>query len=136
MDNKISSTLIPAVFKESLKKADLVPSSNKEESKASEFEKILKEDVLLATDSNELKISAHAMKRINERKLEMDSQEFIKLRDAISKLKNKGGRDSLVITDKAAYIVDVEKNTVVTAIDKSSLAENIFTKIDSTFIVD
>ena len=50
-------------------------------------------------------------------------------------LKNKGGKDSLVITDKAAYIVDVPGKKVVTAIDKESIESNVFTKIDSTVLV-
>jgi len=50
-------------------------------------------------------------------------------------LKNKGGHDSLVITNKAAYVVDVDKNTVVTAVDKNNMNENVFTKIDSTIFM-
>ena len=54
----------------------------------------------------------------------------------MDKLKTKGGQDSLVITGKAAYIVDVPKNTIVTAIDKDSMSENVFTKIDSTILMN
>ena len=50
-----------------------------------------------------------------ERKIDFNGDEYVKVRDAISKLKEKGGRDSLVITDKAAYIVDVANNKVVTS---------------------
>ena len=53
----------------------------------------------------------------------------------MSKLRAKGGKDSLVITDQAAYIVDVKNNKVVTAVDKGSMNENVFTKIDSTVFV-
>ena len=58
------------------------------------------------------------------------------LKGAIEKLKVKGGRDSLIVTDKAAYIIDVANNRIVTAIDKDNMAENVFTKIDSTLFVD
>lgn len=81
-------------------------------------------------------ISAHATKRLRERNLEVDGEEYLKLKEAISRLKNKGGKDSLVITNNAAYIVDVGNNTIVTAIDKSNMSENIFTKIDSTLVMD
>jgi flagellar operon protein len=53
----------------------------------------------------------------------------------LKKLQEKGGQDSLVITEKAAYIVDVANNKVVTAIDKDNIADNVFTKIDSTVLV-
>jgi flagellar operon protein len=66
----------------------------------------------------------------------MDSDEFLKIKDAISKLKSKGGKDSLVITNSAAYIVDVNNNKIVTAIDKNKMSENVFTKIDSTLFVN
>ena len=85
--------------------------------------------------SPEIKISSHAMKRLQERNIELDGNEFMKLKEAIGKLRGKGGHDSLVITNKAAYVVDVDKNTVVTAVDKNNMNENVFTKIDSTIFM-
>jgi hypothetical protein len=41
-----------------------------------------------------------------------------------------------VLTSKAAYIMDVPNSTIVTAMDKSKLGENVFTKIDSTLILE
>lgn len=75
------------------------------------------------------------MKRLQERNIELDGNEYMKLKEAIGKLRNKGGHDSLVITQKAAYVVDVDKNTVVTAVDKNNMNENVFTKIDSTIFM-
>ena len=83
----------------------------------------------------EVNVSTHAMKRLQERNIELDGNEYMKLKEAIGKLKNKGGHDSLVITSKAAYVVDVDKNTVVTAVDKNNMNENVFTKIDSTIFM-
>jgi len=80
-------------------------------------------------------VSTHAMKRLQERNIELDGNEYMKLKEAMMKLKNKGGHDSLVITNKAAYVVDVDKNTVVTAVDKNNMNENVFTKIDSTIFM-
>lgn len=80
----------------------------------------------------EVNVSTHAMKRLQERNIELDGNEYMKLKEAISKLRAKGGHDSLVITAKAAYVVDVDKSTVVTAVDKNNMNENVFTKIDST----
>ena len=83
----------------------------------------------------EVQVSAHAMKRLQERNIELDGNEYMKLKEAITKLRGKGGHDSLVITNKAAYVVDVDKNTVVTAVDKNNMNENVFTKIDSTIFM-
>jgi len=103
----------------------------------SEFDGLLRDQLEgLKPDNTGISLSTHAARRLKERNLEMDASEFTKLRGAIDKLKNKGGQDSLVITSKAAYIVDVPNNKIVTAIDRDSMAENVFTKIDSTLIVN
>lgn len=83
----------------------------------------------------DVNVSTHAMKRLQERNIELDGNEYMKLKEAVGKLRAKGGHDSLVITNKAAYVVDVDKNTVVTAVDKNNMNENVFTKIDSTIFM-
>jgi flagellar operon protein len=88
------------------------------------------------TDPNSLHISGHAAKRIEQRQIQWDGEEYLKLQEALTKLKNKGSKESLVITKSGAYILDVTKSTVVTAIDKKHIIDNIFTKIDSTIVMD
>lgn len=83
----------------------------------------------------DVNVSTHAMKRLQERNIELDGNEYMKLKEAIGKLRAKGGHDSLVITNKAAYVIDVDKSTVVTAVDKNNMNENVFTKIDSTIFM-
>ena len=83
----------------------------------------------------EVNVSTHAMKRLQERNIELDGNEYMKLKETMGKLRAKGGHDSLVITNKAAYVVDVDKSTVVTAVDKNNMNENVFTKIDSTIFM-
>ena len=60
----------------------------------------------------------------------------MKIREGVDKLREKGGKESLIVTNQAAYIVDVDKSTVVTAIDKDAMADNVFTKIDSTVFMN
>lgn len=104
----------------------------KKEDLFSDFKGLLQKNL---DSKSEVKISTHALKRLKERKLNMDNKEFNKIKKAIKELRAKGGKDSLVITDKAAYIIDVKNNTVVTAIDKGSINNNIFTKIDSVKVI-
>ena len=101
-----------------------------------EFQNILKNEIEKRGDGQEVRFSLHAARRIKDRKLDVDNEEFVKLREGIGKLRDKGGRESLIITEKAAYIVDVDKNKVVTAVDKNNLGENVFTKIDSTLVIN
>ena len=88
------------------------------------------------SDDNGVRLSGHAKKRLEERNINLDGNEFLKIRDGIDKLKEKGGKDSLIVTNQAAYIVDVDNQTVVTAMDKNDMAENVFTKIDSTLFIN
>ena len=125
-----------------ISKADNIRNNNTDAANknknVSEFLDILNEVKVSKQSSVEdnITISNHAQKRIKERNLGVDGEEFLKLKGAFDKLKNKGGQDSLVITDKAAYIVDVDNKTVVTAMNKDDMAENVFTKIDSTLFIN
>ena len=101
-----------------------------------EFNNILKDEIGKRNSEQGIHLSLHAARRIRDRQLEVDNEEYVKLREGIDRLRDKGGRESLIVTDRAAYIVDVDKNKIVTAIDKNNLGENVFTKIDSTLFIN
>lgn len=137
----INNILIPNVTK--LPSNKNVESSNKlAKGETSEFKSLLDSNLeqssqtQLSETPKGLHLSTHAMRRLQERNLSIDKEEFQKIQSAVDKLKLKGGQDSLVITGKAAYIIDVAKNTIVTAIDKESIGDNVFTKIDSTILMN
>ena len=139
MATNINSLLIPNVTK--LPGQKTVDQSGKiDKGSSDEFKKLLDLEVgeknEASLDKHGIQLSTHAEKRILERNIDFDSNEYLKLKNAIDKLKTKGGQDSLVITDKAAYIVDVNNKKVVTAMDKGALSENVFTKIDSTLFIN
>lgn len=92
------------------------------------------EDVLNGRNE-EIKFSWHAQKRIEERKISIDEADLAKLQRGIDKLKEKGGRESVVVVNDNAYVVSVKNNTVVTVIDDSNLKENVFTNIDSMIML-
>ena len=136
---KINNILIPNVSTIPSKKN--VDSANKlGQGETSEFKNLLdgalEQNAAIEQKAKGIHLSTHAMKRLQERNLVLDKEEYSKLQTAMDKLKLKGGQDSLVITGKAAYILDVPKNTIVTAIDKDSIGENVFTKIDSTILMN
>ncbi|RCW53367.1 TIGR02530 family flagellar biosynthesis protein [Halanaerobium sp. ST460_2HS_T2] len=78
-----------------------------------------------------LSFSKHAQKRINSRAIPVTKAELDKLNNGVEKARDKGARDSLVMVNNVAYIVSVENNTVVTAVDEESMDDNVFTNIDS-----
>jgi flagellar operon protein len=129
---EINNLLIPKV-----NQAGKAPVKNtKTKGQTSEFDQVYKSEIENNfAPKRPIKISVHAAKRLKERNLDIQGEEFLKIKLAIEKLKNKGGQDSLVITDQGAYILDVKNQTIVTALDKESLKENVFTKIDSTILV-
>ena len=87
------------------------------------FEDILRQKQTTA-ESQELRFSKHAQGRLNER-----------LESGVLKASEKGIRESLVILDSLAFIVNVPSKTVVTAMDQSESESNIFTNIDGAVIV-
>ncbi len=137
---KINNILIPNVTQlPSQKKTDDV--NKLKQGETSEFKGLLDSQVAelnspIPQQAKGIQLSTHAMRRLQERNISIDKEEYTKLQTAMDRLKLKGGQDSLVITGKAAYIVDVPKNTIVTAIDKDSIGENVFTKIDSTILMN
>ncbi len=83
----------------------------------------------------ELKFSAHAKARMNSRNIDLSPQDMLRMQEAVQKANDKGSKESLILTDKAAFVVSVKNNTVITAVDKESMKDNIFTNIDSTVMI-
>jgi flagellar operon protein len=84
---------------------------------------------------NPLKFSAHASQRLQERKINMDQKMMQKMNEAIDKAEAKGLDDALVLSNDAAFIVNVKNRTVVTAMDRGSLNGNVFTNIDGAVMI-
>ena len=83
----------------------------------------------------ELKISGHAQTRLDSRKILFGAAEWDRVQKGVDKAAAKGSRDSLVMIDDVALVVSVKNRTVITAVDKAQLKENVFTNIDSAVIV-
>jgi flagellar operon protein len=49
-------------------------------------------------------------------------------------LSQRGSRQSLVMLDQYAYVVNVPTHTVVTAVEPNQSKERVFTQIDSVII--
>jgi flagellar operon protein len=92
-------------------------------------------DLLVDKMGEELRFSQHAMKRMETRGIDLSSSDILKMQDAVKKAHEKGAKESLILSDKGAFVVSVKNNTVITAIDKGSLKENVFTNIDSTIMI-
>ncbi len=100
------------------------------------FQDVLKQKSLEKTSpEQELRFSKHASGRLNERGIELSDGQFKRLEDGVRRAGQKGIKDSLVIVDDLAFIVNVPNNTVVTAMDSTQITENVFTNINGAVIM-
>lgn len=100
------------------------------------FQDILRQKSLMEAESaGELKFSRHASERLKSRSIELSDEQLRRLSDGTKKAGQKGIRDSLVIVDELAFIVNVPNQTVVTAMDSTQTNENVFTNINGAVIM-
>lgn len=99
------------------------------------FSDILKSKTEIANEPKELKFSKHAANRLVDRNISLSNEQLERLNGATKMAEEKGIKDSLVLVDSYAFIVNVPNNTVITALDKSETLDNVFTNIDGAVIV-
>ena len=86
-----------------------------------------------AGGAEELKFSKHANERLVSRNIDLTSAQRERLNGAVKRAEAKGIKESLVMLDNLAFIVNVKNNTVVTAVTGEE--ERIFSNIDGAVIV-
>ena len=92
------------------------------------FEEVLRQ-------KQQLKFSKHAEKRLESRNISLSDEQNARLADGVEQAGAKGIKDSLVLIDSLAFIVNVPSKTVVTAMDQTETQSNIFTNIDGAVIM-
>ena len=88
-------------------------------------------DIIFQKELSKLKFSGHALKRLEARNITLSESELNKIESALEKAEMKGAKDSLVMLDDKAFIINVPNKTVITAINIDNEADNVFTNIDS-----
>lgn len=91
----------------------------------SNFRSIFQEEL------EKVKFSSHASKRLELRNIHLSESDITKLNGAVEKAEQKGAKDSLVMMDDTAFIVNIKNKTVVTALPVEHGGDNVFTNIDS-----
>lgn len=95
------------------------------------FETTQKNDLEEKAETS-LKFSKHANQRIESRHIDMSGEVLQRLEDGTRKAQQKGIKESLVMIDNMAFIVNVPNSTVVTAVDENE--NKVFTNIDGAVI--
>ena len=118
---------------------------------AKTFEEILKEtaraNTLIANDVKlrqyalnnlkpaELTFSKHAKQRLAQRNIDINFDLIEKINGAVKKASEKSIKNALVLSEESAFIVSVDNNVVVTAMNSQEMRENVITNIDGTVIL-
>ena len=112
---------------EQLKNSEKSSSSSTLQGKS--FEQILNERT---SEGSELKFSKHASMRMQTRQIDLTENQWERLEGGVEKAGEKGIRESLVMVDNLAFIVNISNNTVITAVGEGE--DKIFTNIDGAII--
>lgn len=98
------------------------------------FREVLQQSSAQKAETGELRFSKHALSRLSDRNITLDTEQLERLQAGAEKAGEKGIRDSLVMVDHLAFIVNIPNRTVVTAMDSTATEENIFTNINGAVI--
>jgi flagellar operon protein len=123
MDNRIQNTKITELVQGQIAPAPPRPTPGTE---GPDFAAVLQD---------KLKLSGHAQTRMQSRNIELGPAEWDRVMEGVDRAAAKGAKESLVMVDDVALVVSVKNRTVITAVDKANLKENVFTNIDSAVIV-
>lgn len=85
-------------------------------------------------ESKEVTFSKHAESRLKTRGIDLSGEQIAKLNDAVNKAGEKNVKDSLIMMDDIAFVVNVKDKNVITALNKEEMKNNVFTNIDGAVI--
>jgi flagellar operon protein len=95
------------------------------------FQQVL-EKTKQENENQGLRFSKHASQRLESRNIDLSKTQMERLEQGTTKAREKGIRESLIMVDDLAFIVNVKNNTVVTAVNDSE--NGVFTNIDGAVI--
>lgn len=127
---KNSFTSIEQVTSQYLGSSAKIPKTA--EKRAVSFEEVLNNTKGSLLNS-ELKFSKHASDRLADRNIDLSTTQLKRLNDGAKKAMDKGIKESLVMVDDIAFIVNIKNQTVITALGNND--DKVFTNIDGAVIM-
>ena len=91
-------------------------------------------DVLRTQQPQAVRFSSHALQRVERRGIDVSADTLGRLNDGVDRAAGKGARASVVFVDATAFVVSVPNRTVITAVDREHMKQQVFTNIDSAVI--
>lgn len=105
---------------------------SRQDTAAVSFDSILRQK---QKENEEIKFSKHAEYRLRFRNISLTPSQKDRMMEAVAKAESKGVKDTLVLMDDLAFVVNIRNRTVITAVNSSELKENVFTNIDGAVII-
>ena len=91
-------------------------------------------EVLRTRQQEPVRFSGHALQRVERRGIDLSPATIGRLNDGVDRAAGKGARASVVFVDSTAFVVSVPNRTVITAVDRDHMKQQVFTNIDSAVI--
>lgn len=113
-----------------IQNGQIIPSQVREtqvRGKDRDFEKVYLE--ALGKKKETVKVSAHALDRMDARKISLSDEDMVKINEAVDTLEKKGAKESLLLYKDAAFIASIRNRTIITAMKDGEL--DTVTNIDS-----
>jgi flagellar operon protein len=104
--------------------------SQSESAEKGRFQALLDE-----AQNRHLQFSNHAIERLDRREIPLTKEDIALLSEGVSRAEQKGSKESLLLMDDTAFLINVEKRKVITAVDKQGMKEKTFTNIDSAILL-
>lgn len=84
---------------------------------------------------SDVKFSQHAVQRMKERGIEVTQELIHRINQGMSKAQAKGAKESLFLIDDHAFVISVKNQTVITAMEREDMQEQMVTNIDSAVLL-
>lgn len=127
----INNRPIPSIKQVQSERQSLTPSKQSTSSSTS-FQNVLQQQMF---QSQQVKFSKHASTRLDSRQINLSDEQMQRLNSGVDKAMAKGIKESLMLMDNIAMVVNVENRTVVTALDHSEATDHVFTNIDGAVVL-
>ena len=122
---KLNQNAVPLIANQHIKRNNTISSNNS----GNDFKNLFDE-------LTNVQFSKHANTRLADRNINLSQDQLDRLEQGIDDAKLKGIRDSLVLVDNIAMVVNIPSRTVITALNQTEQQseKNIFTNIDGAVI--
>lgn len=93
------------------------------------------DEIFAGAIGGSVKVAPAAQEALQARGIELGQVDLERIGRAMDLIAKKGGRESLLLGERAAFVVDVPERTVTTAVARGELEDHVFTRIDSAVIL-